>query len=324
MASTRTKIDFADIGIGEVIKRHRLIVPMNQREYSWDVKQVKDLFADFRNAIEANEPAYFLGTIALTGPDRNAPQVTDGQQRLSTTSILLSAIRDYFHKKGHESKATWIETDWLMVYDPDEDRKLSRMTLNVDDRAYFSDHIATRPGDPKRQGKPKGHSNELLQQAMKLAQEHVNELVNGYSDSDAEKKLVRWVKWITDYALVIVLYLPDDLNAFQMFETLNDRGLKTSQVDIIKNFLFRKAGDRMSQVQPVWSKAMGLLDSLESDDITLQFLRHFVMQKHGPTREKELFQKVEKMITGSQAAIEFVDDIVANASDYVAILTPTD
>ena len=231
------------------------------------------MFSDFRKTIEASEPAYFLGTIALTGPDKNSPHVTDGQQRLSTTSILLSAIQDCFHKKGNDSKANWIENDWLMVYDPDEDRKLSRMTLNVDDRAYFSDHIATRPGDSKRQGKPKGRSNELLQQAIKSANEHVGDLVKGYSDTDAAKKLV---KWITDYALVIVLYLPNDLNAFQMLETLNDRGLKTSQVDIIKIFLFSKAGDRMSQVQPVWSKAMGLLDSLESDDIALQFLRHFV------------------------------------------------
>lgn len=327
MADTpkRIKIDVDDIGIGEVIQRHRLSVPINQREYSWEEKQVTDLFSDFRKSIEENEPAYFLGTIALTGPDRKTPEVTDGQQRLATTSILLAAIRDHFDKNGNSGQANWVEGEYLTVYDPDQDRHVARMTLNVDNRAYFSAHIASRPDTLPRKLKPKGVSNERLAEAMRLAREHVKNLTHGYPQAEATKRLVKWVKWITDKALVIVLYLPDDLNAFQMFETLNDRGLKTSQVDIIKNFLFKKAGQQhMPRMQPVWSQAMALLDSLDIDDVALQFLRHFVMTKHGLTREKELFTRVEKTVLGEQDAIEFIDDVKVHAADYVAILSPTD
>src|SRR5437899_1874559 len=84
-------------GIGTILKNHRLIVPPNQREYSWEEKHVQELFQDLQKAID--QPGgnfYFLGTIALTGKNANSPEVTDGQQRLATTTILIATIRDYF------------------------------------------------------------------------------------------------------------------------------------------------------------------------------------------------------------------------------------
>src|ERR1700733_9522999 len=92
------KIAFEHKGIGTVLSHHRLTVPLNQREYSWEDEHVSDLLTDFANAIAVNKGAYFLGTIVLTGAG-SIPEVSDGQQRLATTTILLAAIRDYFHSK---------------------------------------------------------------------------------------------------------------------------------------------------------------------------------------------------------------------------------
>jgi uncharacterized protein with ParB-like and HNH nuclease domain len=58
-------VDFELSGIGNVLKKYRLKVPVNQREYSWEEEHVLDLFSDLQNAIQQNLPIYFLGTIVL-------------------------------------------------------------------------------------------------------------------------------------------------------------------------------------------------------------------------------------------------------------------
>jgi uncharacterized protein with ParB-like and HNH nuclease domain len=80
-------------------------VPVNQREYAWEEEHVKDLLQDFANAV-AREISYFLGTIVLThGKNKDLPEVSDGQQRLAITTILIAAIRDYFYERGDIKRA---------------------------------------------------------------------------------------------------------------------------------------------------------------------------------------------------------------------------
>ena len=72
----------------------------------------------------------------------------------------------------------------------------------------------------------------------------------------------------------MLLKVPDDADAYKMFETLNDRGLRTSQADLVKNYLFGKSGERFAEVQSRWSFMRGALEALDEEDITINFLRH--------------------------------------------------
>src|SRR3954466_7162423 len=100
MNESKSQITYDQIGLGGVLKQNQLIVPINQREYSWTEKQVTQLFQDFAKAISDSESVYFLGTIVTIPRANGTLEVADGQQRLATTAILLSAIRDYL--KGKE------------------------------------------------------------------------------------------------------------------------------------------------------------------------------------------------------------------------------
>ena len=77
-----------------------------------------------------------------------------------------------------------------------------------------------------------------------------------------------------------------------MFETLNDRGLRTSQADLIKNYLFGRSGDRIQEVQTRWSYMRGTLESLEDENITVDFLRHALIANRGYTRESQVYDAV--------------------------------
>jgi len=90
--------DFNTLGIASVLKLHRIAVPPYQREYAWEQENVDQLYDDLALAkLEGRD--YFLGTIVtIPREGENVLEIIDGQQRLTTTAILLAAIRD--HLKG--------------------------------------------------------------------------------------------------------------------------------------------------------------------------------------------------------------------------------
>lgn len=120
-----------------MLAHNRLAVPVNQREYAWEEEHVKDLLQDFANAV-ARDISYFLGTIVLThGKNKDLPEVSDGQQRLATTTILIAAIRDYFYERGDIKRAEYREQEYLNNTDLESEQIVPKLKLNIDDNEFF-------------------------------------------------------------------------------------------------------------------------------------------------------------------------------------------
>ena len=137
MANKGGTISFEHVGIGKALSQGRLTVPVNQRDYSWEDKHVVTLFQDLSKAIEAGKSAYFLGTIVLTSAKRgDTLEVADGQQRLATSTILLAAIRDYFHERGDDVLVGAIEHDFLFTIVKHE-QSSEAYAQRVGDHEYF-------------------------------------------------------------------------------------------------------------------------------------------------------------------------------------------
>ena len=323
--TTETKrgaIEFAHHGIGEALKRGQYTVPPNQRNYAWEEPQISTLFSDFTNALNVGRPAYFLGTLVLTKGEGKLPQIADGQQRLATITILLAAIRDWFFSQGEEEDSTSIETDFLRKFDRDVRGYTPTLTLNSVDNEYFMKRVLSRPNSAERNTEPTKWSHERIDRAAVLAAKHVATRVKGLSKEHAINHLNQWVRFLQDTAQVIVLTVPDELDAFTMFETLNDRGLKTSQADLIKNYLFSQAKDRDKEAQQKWDSMVGALETLEDEDITLSYLRTLLTSLYGVTRTDLIFKTVKDNVAGRNQAITFLDMMAEYANEYVAILSP--
>ena len=135
-------ITFEPLGIGDLIRRSRHVVPPNQRSYAWEERNVRDLLQDLNGAI--NRPAaggviaeYFLGTIVLVdGKEGTPPNISDGQQRLATTSIILARMRDIFREMGDDPRATAIETEYLFKTDVDTGEPKAQIGLNSEDNDF--------------------------------------------------------------------------------------------------------------------------------------------------------------------------------------------
>lgn len=316
-----SQIDFSTLGIGEVINRNRLRVPPHQREYSWTEKQVSEFFEDIGLAISRNKPAYFLGTLVLTGgTSAEIKDVADGQQRLATTIILLSAIRDFYFKKNEKNRVRYIQDKFLCTVDLETSEEEPKLSLNVDDNSFFKRVVIPSPDSTERNTKTSKRSHELILQASQMAKQHIAKVTKPLPETAHVETLNQWVKFLEQAALVNALVVPDDLNAFVMFETLNDRGLKTSQADLLKNYLFGEAGERVPEAQQRWSAMVGALETLDIDDIVMLYLRHLSSAIYGATRERDVFAKIKQQVNGKTNSIGFLDILAGYAEDYVAIL----
>lgn len=321
MAEHSGRIEFQEIGLGGILRAYRLKVPPNQREYAWTEKEVTTLFTDLAKAI-SNERAqdYFLGTIVTIPRAHDSLEVADGQQRLATTAILLAEIRSYL-KPTEDLIAESIERDFLTDIDREKRQRVAKLTLNLDDNEFFCKMLEA-DSDIHTPSLGNSSSHRRLKDAFALAKKQVGKIVAGFDKKDHGDILNRWIKFLEHGAQVILLKVPTVANAYKMFETLNDRGLRTSQADLVKNYLFGQAEDRLAEVQQKWARMKSSLESLEEDDITVTFLRQAMIAIRGHLRESEVYEKVQERVKGPQSAAQFLTQLENMAATYVAIFNP--
>ncbi len=313
--------EFKVIGIAKAIKQDRFKVPPNQREYSWNSDiQVRDLLQDVSNALRSPDKPYFLGTIVLTVGDDGLLEIADGQQRLATTTMILAAIRDYFREKGESNSYKSIETDYLFSYERKQGDFTSKLTLNVDDNEYFKKKVLHHHSHVTATGTRRSH--KLIAQAYTTIKEYISGIVS-MQQSRAGEVLNDWIDYLENKANIVVLKVSNAENAFMMFETLNDRGLKTSQVDLVKNHIFHKSGDRLPEAQRMWSSMKSVIETVsDDDDITMDFLRCVCCIISGQTTKKEIMKKIQERTQSKTDALRILSTFEELSQEYAAILNP--
>ncbi len=318
MADTESEIGFAQLGLGGILKQNRLAVPPNQREYAWELKYVRTLFQDFSREIDGEDRLYFLGTIVTIPRLNGILEIVDGQQRLTTTTILLSAIRDYL-RPAESDLADSIDSDFLTIFNRQSRTREARLRLNVVDNEYFRQRLTNTQPKPEAL-KP---SHILIDQAFSEAAKHVKAIVSKLDAKDHGNTLNRWIDFLEKKASTILLRVPNATNAYRMFETLNDRGKRVSQSDLVKNYLFGAASEeRLPEVQQNWTSMRGALESMEDEDTTILFLRQALTVMKGFVREAAIYDAVQSAVKGQQQSVSFSAELAGLANTLVAVSSP--
>src|SRR6266487_2965016 len=313
------QIAFEQAGLASVLKQNKLAVPANQRDYAWTDRQVTQLFQDLAKA-KADGADYFLGAIVTIPRADSVLEVVDGQQRLATTAVLLAAMREYLKTLNEIMLVESIENEFLTSIDRRNRMRVPNLKLNVDDNDLFSHLIVGDAGQAfAARRKP---SHELILNAYKQAQAQIRYIVLALDANDHGDVLEGWVSYLEHSALVVLMRVPDTADAYKMFETLNARGLETSQADLIKNYMFGKAAQRIAEVQSRWGYMRGALETLDDSDITITFLRHALIVLKGFLREAEVFDKVEAEVKSAHSAVGFSASLEELANAYVATSNP--
>jgi hypothetical protein len=306
-------VDFE--GIGAIFKGKRLTVPAYQRSYSWKTENVSSLLDDLRNAISDDVNEYFLGSIVLANKRDDSIEVVDGQQRLASTAIVIAAIRDALESLGDKQGADDVQSDFLGKRPRRGGEPEPFLTLNETDNPVYQRLIVSRE-------KPIDLSanTHLIALARKAVEAYLRDQV--LKKKTDTTLLHDWLEFLENKAKVIVVRVPENSDAFVIFEALNDRGLDLAISDLVKNFLFGKAHPNIEETKTRWLSTVTLLEQLSEDSPIVTFLRHFASSRYGHVRERDLFKAIKSNITTRKAAAEFSESLLYSAKTYVGFLQP--
>lgn len=316
-------------GIAHLLGDRYIEVPPYQRAYSWTDEQVEDLLKDISDAIRERSAEYFLGTVVLTTNKDGPNAVIDGQQRLATVSIMICAIRNYFYSVGDVQRGDSLHSEFLSRVDRRDLAEIPHLKLMPGDNVFYERTILAKPtGYAKAEEDKEVHkvlppSQARLESAFKIATRYVRQLVN--QTKEPTKVLLDWIEFLEKKGKVIVVEVNDEAAAYTIFEVLNDRGLDLSVADLLKNYLFRVAADRVAETQQSWTSMAGRLESSGAEEKELRtFIRHVWSSEYGLTREKDLYEAIRKRVDSKQRAVDFADGLNKAALLYLALDNPSD
>jgi hypothetical protein len=309
------KIDATLTGIGSLIKSARFSVPLYQRPYAWEESHVQNLYKDLNDAFKDGAEDYFLGTIVTTRGEENRLTIIDGQQRLVTTSVLIAAIRNYFHAKQQQDRAQDIEREYLFKRDIRAQELTPHILLTAEDREFFIARVAATPQPGPLM--PSNQAQLRLEKATEIAETFVKGLTETTQKPD--DTLLDLLEFITDQAKLVSVTVSNESSAFVIFEVLNDRGLELSVADLLKNFIFRTAGKRVEEAQHAWIQMTSVITEVGSEKDIKTFIRQAWAATNGMIREKELYDAIKKAIRNEAQAVNFSKRLAKSARVFAGL-----
>ncbi len=318
MSSSQTRIESDLQTIGDILKADfKYRVPPHQRNFAWSIEEVEQLWNDITDALSEDLPEYFLGTIVVQeNREEKTRGIIDGQQRLATLAMFFAAIRTVYQEHG-DDRANEVYNDYLGVRDRRTRLTDSRLTLNQVNEPIFQklviDNAADKEFDSVIKHKGENSSNVFLSKVAQFIRTAVREKTK--ADKKYETFLIELEEFVRDRIVVILVRVGDEADAYLIFETLNDRGLDLSISDLLKNYIFSKAGNRLDVVKKQWQEMVIILGTQDQT----QFLRHYWLSKYGIVREKDLYKEMKKKFSSQSAVLRLMTELRDEAEKYAAI-----
>ena len=301
-------------------------VPRFQRPYSWTREELEDFWQD---TIVEGEAEYFIGSVVAFTESPGSFGIVDGQQRLTTITMLLCCIRDAFEMEGHADLARGLHS--LVIERPNVE-SLPQYVLQPETSApYFQEHIQKRE-DPEVEVEP-GDEERTLKSAHQYLEGEVNAAVAGIrsdstlSDEERSTAIRAQLANIRDKLLdlsLIWVELDDEDDACLVFETLNARGKNLRVSDLVKNHLARHLKKKTKTVDPFRSRWEKVVETIENSGAPISvdsFIHHHWLSTSDYTSEKKLFKSIKRSVKKSDAG-DYLDDLVRECMIYKSIFEP--
>jgi hypothetical protein len=320
---------------------HRLIIPPFQRDYKWTPKQVKQLIQDVCDDVKWDGNTYnpyYVGAVVccpIEGREETF-EVLDGQQRLTTISIILATLRRILRHELNSPKDLNITSllysgstnplTKIELHEPSEkdgDQKVYRDILLTETK-----ELNLEAANRTRKGR-KGNSAAMktsVYRAFKAAEKEILETISG-SDLSVDKKIQRITLLADAFSGIkmISIVTESESDAFTLFETLNSRGLELNSAELIKNKLLQNAGrDSINHISDKWKTIERYCQKR-----TVDFLRTWYNSERRFVRKPDLYDKFSDMIgrpgrSSSLDVTKFCDELEFSSEIYGAIIEPSE
>jgi hypothetical protein len=318
------KLEAHEVPLSKVFSSdYEFAIPDYQRPYTWGTEQATQLLDDLYDAVDRNpDEPYFLGSVVLV-KDANAPQaeVIDGQQRLTTLTILLSVLRELSEdEKDYLDKLIWEPGD------PIQDlASRPRIRLRHRDEDFFRKHVQDRGGLAVLEAgvAPANDAQERIAENVKALRRLLGQKSPG--------ERLALAKTIVQRTFLVIVSTSDLASAYRIFSVMNSRGVELSSADIFKSKVVGALPDDLKE------KYAGKWEDLEVDlgrDAFADLFSHIRMVYMKIRPRKELLQEFEASVLSAflpDRPTEFVDKVLEPygqayrdmlASDYQSVDDP--
>lgn len=320
---TIAKIHGAEFPIKAIFSnKFNFRIPLYQRPYSWTTEEAGELIDDLISFIGSDDSKraselspYFLGSIVLI-KEEGVPdgEVVDGQQRLTTLTILLSALRQTIDNSAMASTFTGYlyERGNLLEENPNR----YRLTLRERDAEFFRKHIQEEDGIEKLR---KLDEKQLTDSQKNIWANAILFLELLEKIPDPER--VRLGKFIVQNCLLVVVSTPDLNSAYRIFSILNDRGMDLSHTDILKSEIVgRIPSNQQETYNEKWEDTE---EELGRDAFSELFGHIRMIFRKQKSRETLLREFREHVVLKSNDSKELIDDILLPFADSYQIIEST-
>ncbi|MFD9794566.1 DUF262 domain-containing protein [Streptomyces sp. NPDC059070] len=315
---------FADLVQG---RAQQFQVPLYQRTYSWTEKQLAKLWTDILEQAElvGTDPTvstHFLGSVVLAPSPLNEATfprwlVVDGQQRLTTLSLALSAIRDHI-AETQPDEAERIDEEYL-INKRKKGGDYLRFLPTQADRPQYAAHVHGAQSEQV--------SGDRVAAAYRFFRRKLVEFVEA-DDATAPQDVLRVEQAITSRLTLVSVTAERGDNVHRIFESLNNTGLKLSQADLLRNYLFMRLPTRGEQVYEThW---LPLQNSLSNDELEQLMWLQLVLDGDDRVRRQDLYtaqqQRFERQVaSGSQAEAEieaYIKELHRRSAHFRKVIRP--
>jgi Protein of unknown function DUF262/Protein of unknown function (DUF1524) len=304
-------------------------VPRFQRDYSWGEEEWDDLWQDISGTVkDGGEPAHYMGYLVLQSTDDKLFDVIDGQQRLTTLSIIvLVGLRQLKRliEEGKDAERTkqrleQLRQTYVGYLDPVTLVPQSKLSLNRNNDTYYQTYLVPlKDHMPQRGLKASEHS---LRKAFEWFERRVRDYIKGQADPGMA--IAQLIDTMSDRLFFTVITVTDELNAYKVFETLNARGVRLSATDLLKNYLFsvlHREGRHEHELRALddrWEQIVGRLGAESFPD----FLRVHWISRRSFVRQADLFKTIRGQIAGPEAVFNLLSGMEEDMDSYLALTSP--
>lgn len=304
-------------------------IPRFQRDYSWEVEQWEDLWADILSSLKEDEDtAHYMGYLVLQSTDDKSFDVIDGQQRLTTISLIALAILKNIQRliesnndaEANKQRLNQIRQTYIGYLDPVTLIPRPKLTLNRNNNDYFQNYLIPLGHLPQRGFRASEH---LLRKAFEWFDKQIISYLKSNS-GDEGKRLAQLIESISDNLFFTVITVTNELNAYKVFETLNARGVRLSSTDLLKNYLFsvldrgQENEHELRNLEERWESIVSRLQSEKFPD----FLRTYWNSRYKLARQSELFKIMRNHIKDRENVFSLIRGMEEDLDNYLALTSP--
>jgi len=305
-------------------------VPPFQRDYSWTDDEWDDLWQDMLGLFEEDgEPAHYMGYLVLQSSDSKRFDIIDGQQRITTLSVMILAALGHLKDlvaagidaENNQRRRDALQNSYIGYLDPVSLVPRPKLELNRHNNRFFQTYLVPLETLPQRNLNASEHQ---LRKAFNWFKERLRARVGQQPDSG--ERLAAFLDGLVDKLFFTVITVTDELNAFKVFETLNARGVRLSATDLLKNYLFSviSSGDahenELKALEERWEHIVGMLGS----ESFPEFLRVYWNSRHALVRKSDLFKTIRRRIDNREKAFGLLRGLDKSAEVYAALRDPQD